>query len=591
MPEMIDALVVGAGPVGLLVAAELARHGIQPTLIERSLTRSPYSKALAVHMRTMEVFDALGILPTALHMGRAVHRMSAYSNGKRLFHLDLDGATKATAHPFVLILPQYETERLLTAHADLLGVTVQRELTLTALSQGDDAVTATVTDASGHSRELRARWLIACDGAHSAARRLLGVPYEGEDLDSRFLLADLTLSGDLSSDEMHTFLSADGLVALLPLPEEGRWRVIADQPAGEAPVEPTLALFHDILQQRTTINAVVSDATWLSAFSVRQRKASSYRHGRVLLAGDAAHSHSPIGGQGMNTGLQDAFNLAWKLALVIKGAASEGLLSSYDAEREPIAAALLKGTARGTRLLTLRGALSQAVRNTLVSIATSLDTVQQRIIRTLGELDIHYRDSPIVGEDRSSVLFAPLTSDPNSEQASLSQWRDFTAAPHPGDRAPDVDGLGLDGATIRLAGVTRAPLHTLLLFDGRASTAEGYQTLTDIADEVSDRYKGLAQVFIVVPMAEPPPALNDWAGGVLLDPQGKLHDAYGAGAECLYLIRPDGYVGYRAQPAERLPLLTFMHHHVFTALPLPEGVEPPKSLDAFSIPLPPIQMS
>jgi hypothetical protein len=373
---------------------------------------------------------------------------------------------------------------------------------------------------------------------------------------------------------------------LIPMPGEGRWRVIADTSDAH---HPTLHLLQDLLIKRTALNPAASDATWLSAFTARQRKAPYYRSGRALLAGDAAHSHSPIGGQGMNTGLQDAFNLAWKLALVIRGAAADSLLNSYEAEREPIAAALLKGTARGTRLLTLRGTLSQAVRNTLVSIATSLDAVQQRLVRTLGELDIHYRGSPIVAEDRTSVLFAPLTADPNSEQASLAQWRDFSAAPQPGDRAPDVHGLSLDDAPTYLHAITRAPLHTLLLFDGRASTAEGYQTLTDIADEIARHYHGLLQAFIVVPMPNPPDALATWPGATLLDPDGKLHDAYGAGAECLYLIRPDGYIGYRAQPAERLPLLTYLHHHLFTALALPEGVPPRPTPDAFGIPLPPIQ--
>lgn len=582
--EMVDVLIVGAGPVGLLAAAELARHGLRPKLVERATQQSPYSKALGMHMRTMEILDGLGLLDEAKRRGHLVHAINAFSAGKRLFHLHLDIHESPT--PYLLIIPQYETEHMLAAHAASLGVSVERGLTLSGLTQDADSVTASVTDAEGQTKTIQARWMIAADGAHSTTRQLLGIPYEGEDLGTQFVLADVTLSTELPHDEAFNCLSPDGLAMLLPLPAPNTWRVIADFPADTPRPEPTLELFQEILNTRLHVPATASDPKWLAGFTVRQRKAPSYRWGRVFLAGDAAHCHSPMGGQGMNTGLQDAFNLAWKLSLVVKGVAQESLLNSYDAEREPVAEALLKGTARGTKLMTLRGSLSQAVRNTLVSIATSFDAVQQKIIRTLGELDIHYRNSPIVAETRTSVLFAPLTASPDSEQASLLQWRDFSAAPHPGDRAPLPLPANPDDPTLSsLFGLFSHPGHTLLLFDGRASTAAGYQTLTDIADEISQMYAGQVRAHIVVPMSEKPEAIANWSGSVVLDADAKLHDAYGAGAECLYLIRPDGYVAYRAQPAERIPLLTFLHHHIFTALPLPPGV-PPAENATFSL-LPP----
>ena len=547
----IDVLVVGAGPTGLLLAAELARHGVRPRLIERATSPSPHSKALAVHARTLELWDDLGVTPRALARGVRLHGMNLYAEGQRLAHLSFDELD--SPHPYVLILPQSVTESLLAERAAELGVTVERGVELVALDPGDDAVRCTLRGPTGDA-QVSSRWVIGCDGAHSTVRKQLDLPFAGADLALGFVFGDVTSHGDLADDEGHVHFAPDGVAAWIPLPEPGTWRVICGLPPGEpVPEQVTLETLQALVDARMPRPPRLSDPTWLTGFEVRQRKVERYRAGRVLLAGDAAHAHSPVGGQGMNTGLQDAYNLAWKLALVARGQARPALLDSYEAEREPVARSLLRDTERGTRAVSLRHPVAQAVRNHVASFLTSLDVVRHRLARGVGELSIHYRSSPIVDEDRSSLLDANLVRDPNNELPSVLDWRDFSSAPHPGDRAPDAP-LG-DGH--RLYDELRGTAHVLLLFDGASATSLGYARMAAIADHVESHYGDRLRARLVIPHATVPPELEG-NPRLLLDPDGLAHQAYGAGAECLYLIRPDGYVGYRSQPADANRLQAYL---------------------------------
>jgi hypothetical protein len=245
----------------------------------------------------------------------------------------------------------------------------------------------------------------------------------------------------------------------------------------------------------------------------------------------------------MNTGMQDAYNLAWKLALVVAGAAREDLLDSYDAERRPIAASTLQGTDLATKMVTLRNPVAREVRNRLGAILSGLEVVQKRLLAEASELAIGYRGSPIVDEHRASVARATVGRRVG-EQPTLADWVGFGGAPHPGDRAPDVT---VEGETT-LCSLLRHTGSTLLLFDGAAPTPEGYANLADITRRVDKRWGSRVRSWIVVPRRARPKELAD-LDGVLLDAKGALHRRYGAGSECLYLLRPDGYVGFRSQPA------------------------------------------
>jgi hypothetical protein len=298
-----------------------------------------------------------------------------------------------------------------------------------------------------------------------------------------------------------------------------------------------------LLVERGGPPATVTDAGWVTGFRIHRRIVPRYREGRVFLAGDAAHIHSPLGGQGMNTGMQDAYNLAWKLALVVEGAAREPLLDSYDAERRPVAAATLGGTDLATRILTLHNPVAREVRNRVGALLAGLDVVQRRMLAEASEIAVGYRSSPIVDEHRASVARATVGKRVG-EQPTLADWVGFAGAPHPGDRAPDVV---LDDAMCALA-LFRHTGSTLLLFDGAAPTPEGYANLAGIARQVRERWGARVDPWIIVPRRSRPAELAD-VERVLLDPNGAMHRRYGAGSECLYLVRPDGYVGFRSQPA------------------------------------------
>ena len=414
---------------------------------------------------------------------------------------------------------------------------------LTGLVQDGQGVTATLERADGTTERARVGWLVGCDGAHSTTRHALGLPFEGIAYEEPFVLGDVRIAWELPDDETHAFISSEGLIAALPLPR-GRWRLIAD---GDLPT-PTIEDIAPLLRERGAPKAQLSDAGWIAPFRIHRRIVPRYREGRVFLAGDAAHIHSPVGGQGMNTGIQDAHNLGWKLALVASGAASASLLDSYDTERRPIAASTLQSTDLATKVITLRNPVAREIRNRLAGILSGLEVVQSRMLAQASEVAVGYRGSPIVDEHRSSVARATVGMRVG-EKPTLADWVGFGGAPHPGDRAPDVE---VDDATT-VHGMLRHPRTTLFLFDGAAPTPEGYANLADIAKRVRERWPSHVEPWIVVPRRGRPPELAD-EPRVLLDARGRMHRRYGGGSECLYVIRPDGYVGFRSQPATWAPL-------------------------------------
>ena len=551
-------LVVGAGPTGLTMACVLTMHGVPCRIIDQGEARSTTSKAIAVQPRSLEVWESLGVIDAALAAGRKLHGANVYSGNKRLVHVGFDAAD--SPFPFILSLPQAESERLLEKRLEALGVRVERRTQLVSVSEVDDGVIATTQGAQGETRTL-SPWVIGCDGAHSTVRKLLSVPFEGSKLDEAFVLGDVSIDWPLPDDEVHTFFSPDGILATIPLPGDHRWRVVADvSSSGTTPPAPDLAALEAIVTARSGVPLRVSDVGWTSGFCIHRRIVPSYRHGRFFLAGDAAHVHSPAGGQGMNTGMQDAWNLGWKLALVHHRAGRPSLLDSYSVERHPIAAATLQGTDLATRVVTLRSPVTRELRDRIGGFLVNLEPVQQRMIAAATELSLDYRRSPIVSEHRLPLARHAVIADRRTEAPSMSDWFDFGAAPAAGDRAPDVELIDTDARDApprRLFDIIRGKQHTALLFDGAAATAEGYQNLETIARRIRARYGKHVTVHIVVPHTTPPRAL-EWDGSLLLDGQRALHRRYGAGSECLYVIRPDGYIGYRSQPAQVEPVMGYL---------------------------------
>jgi 2-polyprenyl-6-methoxyphenol hydroxylase-like FAD-dependent oxidoreductase len=395
-----ETLIVGAGPTGLTAAIEMARQGVPFRLVERSPHPAEHSQALLLQARTLEQFERYGIADSAVEQGRKLHRASFISEGKRVFSLDLDSIPGR--YPFVLFLPQSQTEALLIDHLSRLGGRVERGVELLQLAEGEDCVEVQLRDASGRVECCAAHWVIGCDGAHSRVRESLEIPFTGESVEMDFFLGDLVLEGpDLPGDELAIHLHHGDIVFLGRLTER-LVRVIVALHSNQGK-QPEKKLELSDFQQpidRAGIRLRAVGAEWMTPFRVQDRRAEKIHHGRVFLAGDAAHIHSPVGGQGMNTGIQDAANLAWKLAAVAAGAESS-LLDSYDVERGAVSEALLKETSQALEAAAASQPWVGKIRDLLLSAAVRLPalrlpTVQQQLLDFVSETGISYRHSPVV---------------------------------------------------------------------------------------------------------------------------------------------------------------------------------------------------
>ncbi|TAJ87918.1 MAG: FAD-binding monooxygenase [Reyranella sp.] len=392
-------LISGAGPVGLTLANELARHGISARIVDRSTARTDKSKALVMWSRTLELFDDAGYAKDFMSSGMPAHGAQISTGRQVVARVPFDLIDSRFA--YALMIAQSETERVLEERLATAGVTVERDVELTSFVDKGVCVEAVLTKAGGQRETLEADWLVGCDGAHSTVRHGLGFAFEGSTLQSHWALADGHVTGLDPADHLHIFWHRDGILAFFPIVGD-RWRVIANLGAakdGETRPDPTLEEINALMARRGSPGIVMSDPVWLAAFRINERKVRDYSRGRVFLAGDAAHIHSPAGGQGMNTGMQDAFNLAWKLTLVIEGAATPSLLDSYSPERTAVGDRVLKNAGRLTEAAMLRNPLLQDLRNTIVRFAAGFPQVQHRMADQLGEMDIGYPDSPLTARN------------------------------------------------------------------------------------------------------------------------------------------------------------------------------------------------
>ncbi|WP_028922207.1 FAD-dependent monooxygenase [Pseudonocardia acaciae] len=383
-------LVVGAGPTGLAMAVELARRGVAVRVVDAAEAPTSETRALGVQPRTLELFERLGLAGAAVADGVPVTEFRLFSEGVQFLDMSLRGLD--TPHPYLLMLPQPRVERLLAARLAELGVRVQRPVELTGFTQRPDEVEVELRHGDGAVERARVSWLVGCDGAHSAVRRRLGVPFLGRPFEENFAVADARMDWSLPHDVFHSFLNRGRFVAYFPMPG-GLHRITIAYRPGSAPTgEVTLDELQAAVDRCAPAGARVGDIREAGRFRIHQRKVARHSVGRVFLAGDAAHVHSVVGGQGMNTGIQDAFNLGWKLAAVANGRAGAGLLDSYASERSPVAHRLVRGTRRATRLTLLRAPVATAARRHLAPRITARPFVRRTLSRALTQLDVSYRD-------------------------------------------------------------------------------------------------------------------------------------------------------------------------------------------------------
>jgi len=500
-----DVLVVGAGPTGLVLAAELARHGASFRIIDAAPAPSEKSRAIGIQARTLELMQSMGLADTFVGRGLHIHAVNLYSGAKPIVRLAFEGLE--SAFPYILTLAQSETERILTDHLERLGGHVERGVKLTAFQQDDTGITATLERGDGEIEAARVRWLAGCDGAHSTVRHQLELPFEGKAYQFDFLLADVHLAWSLPNDEAHVFITDAGLLAVFPLPA-GRHRLVIDMSADERRAT-SFEECQAIVAERTPIEIALDDPRWVSDFRIHARMVARLQEGRVFLLGDAAHIHSPALAQGMNTGIQDAVNLAWKIGLVAQGASDPTLLDSYEAERRPVEQSVLQQTDFVTRLVTLEGQVARTLRDRLAAVISSFDMVQQRARRTVSELAVHYRQSPIVEE----------------------HWQ--PQGPPAGDRVPEMRLTAWDGSreTTLLEALRQAKHILLLALDARVPDAL-QRAFDDVAKQVQASLGDLIHVY------RPATDVEEWPA--------------------ICLIRPDGYVGFRGNSAHVPELAAFL---------------------------------
>ncbi|MFE0328205.1 FAD-dependent monooxygenase [Streptomyces sp. NPDC003753] len=399
-PDSRPVLVVGAGPVGLTAAAELARRGIPVRLVDKAAEPSPLTKALMVWPRTLEVFRGLGAAAYIDKHGLPVHSFRYNSGTEPICDIVFGDRTR----PMVIVQP--DVEELLREALHGAGGKVEWRTELTRLSQDSDGVLATLRGPDGEEHTEEFAYVVGGDGASSTVRKSLGVEFKGATYPNLFILADTAIDGDLQRDSVHYYCTENGIMVLVPL-YNGRFRVFTAGPPGMKPEDLTHEVLQDFVDKRGPGGLKLYDVSWQTTFSIHARHAERFRAGRVFLAGDAAHIHSPAGGQGLNTGVTDAHNLAWKLALVHRGAAAPALLDSYGSERAAVAQAVVRQAEVQTKAWMLDKRWQILLRDVSARLAERTGVFDRYYSPWLAGLTNHYPAGPAVEEDRSGRLRRP----------------------------------------------------------------------------------------------------------------------------------------------------------------------------------------
>lgn len=529
-------LIVGAGPTGLALGIGLRRHGINCCIIDRLGAPSPYSRALGLHARSLEIFEALDVLAPIRKASRRLKAVSVYGDKGFLFELDL--TSLKAPYPWVLSCPQSEVETVLIDRYRMLGGELIRSTELLDFRQDGSGVQARIRQGA-EVQTLNAELLVGADGVGSTVREQLGIGFKGVDYSEHFLLADVPWdAAPWSNDRSHGFLQEEGLLLALPLPQG--WRLIMAR--REPPETPfSLAPFSERLTSILGDVPDLGEPRWLSQFSVQRRLAQHFRRNRVFLAGDAAHVQSPLGAQGMNTGLADAFNLSWKLAFYLKGFGQGALLDSYEQERRPVAEKMLYGVDMLSRASLVKLPLLRRSRDSLLKLAGSRRNISSRLLRTASQLDVHYRNSPLV------------TCGPEADVG----WRH--QGPLPGDRLPDAALKSVrTGHLHQLHGLLRKPVHHLLLQLSESPEHNERLVMYALSDRLGQEYRERVHLTVIAARATANGDVpREGTTRIWRDHEGEFANAFGDQGR-LWLMRPDGHLAYRAPVSNADDLLGYL---------------------------------
>ncbi len=541
-------LIVGAGPTGLTLAAQLDQFGTRFRIIDRSSDRVHESRALGVQARTLEILQRFGLGDALVERGNKSATIMLHVEGRVAPPVSLsDFGAEDTRYPYILFVSQAETEGLLTQHLTAHGVRIEREVELIEFNEDSSGIACVLRDADGRTEHVHTQYLVGCDGAHSTVRKRAGIPFEGDAYLQDFMLGDIEADAApnvlLAKDSIHPFVGGGGIAMFFPLGRPTTWRVIAMSAHDAAASHRKPALEDKPLASDLSLDelqAAVDGATrgsvrahspaWLTHFRLHHRQAAEYRRGRVFVAGDAAHIHSPVGAQGMNTGIQDAWNLGWKLALVTRGAVNETLLDTYEAERWPVGRMLLRYTDRAFSLVVrslspnaLASWLRRTVPGTVIPIVLGSKRLRTYAFRFISELDIRYRRSPAVLEG------TPLLG----------------SGPRAGDRLPDAP-VTIAGQPTSLHDEVVVPRFTLLLCGPERWNLEPLQMALKLDDgAVAIRY-----------------LTTQSNGHDLVDSDAKAMRLLAVQDAAQYLVRPDGYIAFRCAGRDLRGVIKFLRSWV-----------------------------
>lgn len=491
-----DVLIVGAGPTGLALACQLVRYGVDFAILDKKETTTPYSKAIGVQARTLEIYEQIGLADKLIQLGQVAEKVRMFAGGKVRGEAEFkDLGAGLSPYPYVLIVEQGLHEKLLYDHIKAGGKDVRWQAELASFEQNESGLTASVKGADGTTETVNAKYLIACDGAKSVVRHSLGLEFAGSTFERMFYVADVRLDWEFGEDALQVFLMKNSLLAFFPMKGDHRYRIVGTFPEEFSKDEGDI-LYSEIeerIKADTELeNFDISDVNWFATYKVHTRHVDKFSVGRVFLAGDAAHIHSPAGAQGMNTGIQDGYNLAWKLAFVLKGKASIELLNTYNEERLPNAEQLTKTTDRFFGLVADPAPVLAFTRiyifPYIAQFLFSLDAFKRFVFPRVSQIQINYEDDSLSRETGSFAV-------------------------HAGDRMPWFE---VEGASIydRL----REPrFHLIVFFDGKSE-------VPPLPDEL----------------------MREWEGSIdstVISLYPNIAEIFGTTESFYLILRPDNYIG------------------------------------------------
>ena len=529
MKKDFDVIIAGAGPVGLALAAQLSAMNIRFALIDQLETPSPLSKAGVLWGRSLELLDLCMEANDFVEAGRPLKKALLFNNGTEIASIDFT----STKEPFGtgLMIPQNVTERVLSNQLQSKGAQVQRGMKLQTFHQGRDGVTCEIQNAAGETLTWQGDFLVGCDGAHSVVRHGLQLPFPGHQESHRWVLADVSLKGHLPNSEIIACWSQHGLLVMFRFTDSS-WRVIAehsDTDPNLPPQNPTLEEMQQLMNERGLKDIQLLDPTWLSEFRIHERKVDTYQVGRVFLAGDAAHIHSPAGGQGMNTGIQDACNLAWKIAWHKRASMGPKILESYTHERSRIGDQVLRNTSHATRIATTDSRALQWARKTFAKIALHFEWTQEIARQNMAEYTVAYPNSSIGGKD----------------------LRKHKHGVSPGDRIADFAWHDRSGNTKTVYPLLAGGRALLLGWNtGRERIVNMMKTLPDSAHPLFhsldlqplDHLPHIAEA-AETPTSSPSQHRSGYADASVLEETGLTEPGF-------MLVRPDGYLAAAGGPED-----------------------------------------